>query len=223
MTTPRKRVLIHGLFLRGYVMRPMARHFRARGHDVLILDYPTRSQTLAQSAAAWAPRIREFAQGQPIDCVGHSLGGLLIRHLRLHFPEQIRRAATLGTPHQNSAAALYFRRFRRGKLIAQSWPQALDGQAPEWDARIPLLSLAGTRSKGVGSSFGLFRGEPSDGTVAVAETRLPQAAAYCELPYGHTRLIFARRVMDVLDAWFDDSDREQPPWVWNADNGYNGK
>lgn len=215
METPRKRVLIHGLFVNGHIMRPLARHFRAQGHNILIIDYPTRSQTLADSAAHWAPQIRAFADEQALEFVGHSLGGLLLRHIALHFSGQIRRAATLGTPHRHSAAGAYFRRFHQGRLIGQSWPQALDGQAPNWDANIPLLSIAGCKSNGLGKWFGLFRDEASDGTVAVAETRLPEAQAYCDLPYGHTSMLFAREVMHVLDEWFATGDSRHPAFRRN--------
>lgn len=198
----KKLVLVHGLFVCGRIMRPLARHFHGLGYETLILDYPTRTKTLAETADDWLPRIRQFADGEPLDFVGHSLGGLLIRHLRARMPTQMRRVATLGTPHIESAAGQYFRRFRDGKIIGKSWQNALDGHAPAWDADIPLLSVAGTKSNGLGKWFGLFRDEISDGTVALAETRLPQAAAYCEVPYGHTSMLFAKEVHEVLVRWF---------------------
>lgn len=190
-------------------MRPMARRFRRLGYDVLIVDYPTRRQTPAQSAAAWVPHIRRFAGGQTVSCIGHSLGGLFIRHLHPYLPEQIHRVVTLGTPHLHSAAGQYFRRFWRGRLIGQSWEEGLDGRAPAWDARIPLLSIAGTRAQGVGKWFGLFRDEANDGTVAVSETRLPQAQGYRELPYSHTGLIFAGEVVAVAHEWLVVDDKKQ--------------
>lgn len=204
MTAPRKLVLIHGLFVNRHVMYALARHFRRQGRDVLLLNYPTCRQTLAQTARQWLPRIQAFAGEAQVDVIAHSLGGLLLRHLRQMWPQGFHRAVTLGTPHLGSAAGAYFHRFRHGKLLGQSWPYALDGHAPEWHAACPLLSLAGTRASGVGSLFGLFRGEASDGTVSVAETRLPQAAAYCELPCSHTGMLFAKAVIEVCDAWLQD-------------------
>lgn len=215
MSAPRKLVLVHGLLVNGHVMRPLARHFRNAGYDTLIVDYPTRSRTLTDSADAWLPRIRAFADGQALDLIGHSLGGLLIRHLRIRMPQEIRRVVTLGTPHMQSAAGAYFRRFYRGKMIGASWADALDGHAPPWDSAIPLLSIAGTKAKGLGKWFGLFRGEPSDGTVAVAETRLPQATAYCDLPYGHTGMLFAREVMHVASEWLESGTSRHPALFLN--------
>lgn len=215
MTASRKVVIIHGLFVCGHIMRPFARHLRRNGYDTLIADYPTRRRTLSDNADDWAPRIMQFADGDAVDMIGHSLGGLLIRHLRLRLPQHIRRVATLGTPHIHSAAGEYFRRFRHGNLIAQSWPDALDGHAPPWDATIPLLSLAGTKAGGIGTWFGLFRDEASDGTVAVAETRLPEAAAYAELPYSHTGMLFAKEVMQATTQWLVDGHSHHPAFQLN--------
>lgn len=217
MNNARKVVLVHGLFVNRHIMRPLARHFRRQGYDTLTVNYPTRSRTLAETAAILLPQIEAFADGQPVDLIGHSLGGLLIRHLRLLLPPgRIRRAATLGTPHLHSAAAQYFRRFWHGKIIAQSWPQALDGNAPPWDAAIPLLSIAGTKARGVGTWFGLFREEASDGTVAVWETRIPNAAGVCDLPYGHTSMLFAREVMDILTQWLENGRCAHPGYQESA-------
>lgn len=198
---PRKLVLVHGLFVNGYIMYGLARYFRKQGREVLVMDYPTCRQALAETAALWLPRLQDFAGKEALDFVGHSLGGLLIRHFHTLWPQGFHRVVTLGTPHTHSAAGAYFRRFYDGKLIGLSWPQGLDGQAPPWDSSVPLLSVAGTRGSGLGTCFGLFRGEASDGTVAVAETRLPQAAAYAELPYTHTGMLFSKRVAKLADAW----------------------
>lgn len=203
MNAPRKLVLVHGLFVNRHIMTALARYFRQRGWQLLVLNYPTTRQTLAQTAADWLPRIQAFADGEKLDFVGHSLGGLLLRHLCQQWPQGFHRAVTLGTPHICSAAGEYFHRFHQGKLLGLSWPEALDGNAPPWDARIPLLSLAGTKSSGLGTWFGLFRDEASDGTVAVAETRLPQASACCELPYSHTQMLFSRKVCEVVEAWLE--------------------
>ncbi|MDO5090337.1 MAG: alpha/beta fold hydrolase [Cardiobacteriaceae bacterium] len=209
MHASRKLVLIHGLFLNRHIMGRLARHFRRRGWQVLTLDYPTTRQTLADTAADWLPRIQAFAAGDSVDAVGHSLGGLLIRHLQAQWPQGFHRVVTLGTPHNGSVTGAYFHGFAKGALIGQAWPHGLDGHAPAWHADIPLLSIAGTKNTGVGSLFGLFRDQAGDGTVTVAETRLAEAAAYCDLPYSHTGMLFAREIADVATAWLGERAHPQ--------------
>ena len=89
--------------------------------------------------------------------------------------------------------------------VAQHLPRIQDfaADAPPWDPAIPLLSIAGTKSFGIGSTLRLFAAdEPNDGTVAVAETELPEAAAYHRLPTTHTALQFDSDAAQLVNAWF---------------------
>ena len=203
---PPKVLLVHGLFMRATMLRPMMAQLRRRGYRCLALTYPTRKQTLHDSVAQHLPRIVEFADDAPLFAIGHSLGGLYIRHLHQQWPQGLAagRVVTLGTPHLGSKVGRYFyeRPWRR-RILGHCWEQGLDGNAPAWDAAIPLLSIAGTKSVGVGSALGIFAAdEPNDGTVAVSETELPQAAALYRLHTSHSALQFDRQAAVLADRWF---------------------
>ena len=203
---PPKVLLVHGLFMRATMLRPMMAQLRRRGYRCLALTYPTRKQTLHDSVAQHLPRIVEFADDAPLFAIGHSLGGLYIRHLHQQWPQRLAagRVVTLGTPHLGSKVGRYFyeRPWRR-RILGHCWEQGLDGNAPAWDAAIPLLSIAGTKAIGVGSALGIFAAdEPNDGTVAVSETELPQAAAFYRLHTSHSALQFDRTAAALADRWF---------------------
>ena len=203
---PAKVLLVHGLFMRATMLRPMMAQLRRRGYRCLALTYPTRKQTLHDSVAQHLPRIVEFADDAPLFAIGHSLGGLYIRHLHQQWPQRLAagRVVTLGTPHLGSKVGRYFyeRPWRR-RILGHCWEQGLDGNAPAWDAAIPLLSIAGTKAVGVGRMFGIFAAdEANDGTVAVSETELPQAAALYQLPTSHSALQFDRTAIALADRWF---------------------
>ena len=201
-----KILLVHGLFMRATMMMPLATRLRRQGFVCLALTYPTRQQTLHDSVAQHLPRIQDFAADAPLYAVGHSLGGLYLRHLLAAWPEGLAhsRVVTLGTPHLGSKVGAYFReRGWRRSIIGHCWEAGLDGSAPPWDPAIPLLSIAGTKSFGIGSTLRLFAAdEPNDGTVAVAETELPEAAAYHRLPTTHTALQFDSDAAQLVNAWF---------------------
>lgn len=150
MTTPTKKVLlVHGLFMQAAMMKPLAARLRRQGYTCLALTYPTRKQTLHDSVIAHLPRIQDFAGGGPLHAVGHSLGGLYLRHLLAIWPQGLAggRIVTLGTPHLGSKVGAYLRaRGWQGNLLGHCWEAGLDGHAPPWDADIPLLSVAGTKS-----------------------------------------------------------------------------
>lgn len=203
---PAKVLLVHGLFMRAAMLQPMAVQLRRRGYQCLALTYPTRKQTLHDSVAQHLPQIQAFADGDPLYAVGHSLGGLYLRHLHQQWPQGLARGCvvTLGTPHLGSKVGRYFHEHPwRRRILGHCWEQGLDGDAPAWDAAIPLLSIAGTKAVGVGRAFGIFAAdEPNDGTVAVSETELPQAAALYQLPTSHSALQFDRKAALLADRWF---------------------
>ena len=218
---PPKVLLVHGLFMRATMLRPMMAQLRRRGYRCLALTYPTRKQTLHDSVAQHLPRIVEFADDAPLFAIGHSLGGLYIRHLHQQWPQRLAagRVVTLGTPHLGSKVGRYFyeRPWRR-RILGHCWQQGLDGNAPAWDAAIPLLSIAGTKAIGVGSALGIFAAdEPNDGTVAVSETELPQAAAFYRLHTSHSALQFDRTAAALADRWFHGEAPETETIVQSAD------
>ena len=218
---PPKVLLVHGLFMRATMLRPMMAQLRRRGYQCLALTYPTRNQTLHDSVAQHLPQIQDFAGDASLFAIGHSLGGLYLRHLHQQWPQGLAagRVVTLGTPHLGSKVGRYFyeRPWRR-RILGHCWEQGLDGNAPAWDAAIPLLSIAGTKAIGVGSALGIFAAdEPNDGTVAVSETELPQAAAFYRLHTSHSALQFDRTAAALADRWFHGEAPETETIVQSAD------
>jgi hypothetical protein len=63
--------------------------------------------------------------------------------------------------------------------------------------------VAGTRSIGLGRFFGKLPGD-NDGTVAVAETRVPGLAAHATLPVSHSGLVFSAPVAALVERFLHD-------------------
>ena len=100
----------------------------------------------------------------------------------------------LGTPAGGSAVA---RRLRGSAwtrwLVGRSVERGLLGEVPPWTGRAELGVISGDRSLGVGRLVTHLPG-PNDGTVAVAETRLPGAVAHLVLHSSHMGLVFSSTV-----------------------------
>jgi pimeloyl-ACP methyl ester carboxylesterase len=184
-------VLIHGLFLRGEVMAPMAARLRHAGFATRVFTYPTLAQSPGENARA-LKRLTDDIDAPAVHFVGHSLGGLVLRHFfARNAPERPGRVVTLGTPHRYSQAARVLARFEFARqLLNKSLEHGLLGDVPPWDGRHELGSIAGTMSVGLGRLIGGLHG-PSDGTVAVDETRLEHQRDHICLPLTHMALIFA--------------------------------
>lgn len=183
-------ILIHGLWMPGLDMSLLKRRLEPQGYRCHILRYASLRRTPRENAR------RLLEQCDRIDApvlhfVGHSLGGLVIRHMFDLEPQRPGRVVTLGTPHRPSHTAQIMYRAALLPLLGLSIEQGLIGGAPAWSSSHPLGSIAGTLGLGLGRLIpGLAK--PNDGTVAVAETECPGMVDHIKLPLTHTSLLFSR-------------------------------
>ena len=190
-------VLVHGLWMPGRDMAVLARRLRRAGHTPRLFRYASTRAPAAEHGAALAGFVASLPRdgSAEVHLVGHSLGGLVIRHaLNRGIDRGIDRpgrVVTLGTPHRGSsvARALAGRRTTRW-LLGRAWEDGLDGDLPPWTGARELGTIAGTRPHGVGQFFGPLE-RPHDGTVAVAETRLP-GVPHATVATSHMGLLFSR-------------------------------
>jgi pimeloyl-ACP methyl ester carboxylesterase len=185
-------ILVHGLWMNGLDMTLLRHRIAAAGYAAHQFRYPTVRQSPAENAHDLAAFARRLPQ-PVVHFVGHSLGGLVLRHLFHAHPDQRPgRVVTLGTPHQQSSAARGFLRLPRGRdLLGRSLEQGLLGDAPAWDGGRDLGSIAGAMWLGLGL---LVRGipRPSDGTVAVSETLLDGMRDHVTVMASHGGLLLSR-------------------------------
>jgi pimeloyl-ACP methyl ester carboxylesterase len=199
-------VFVHGLFLNGAEFALLRRRLTATlGFESHRFSYPTVrgsiSATLAQ-LSAFVERI----EADRIHFVGHSLGGVVLcRYFQRARCERGGRVVLLGSPLVGSRSAQAVARhawLRRvvGPLVAEELVQPCEPRT--WSCERELGLIAGDSPLGLGRFFAKFE-EPSDGTVAVNETRLPGHTAHLVLPVSHMGMLVsplvARQVANFLD------------------------
>lgn len=188
-------VLVHGIWLPGYEMMVLQRRLRRRGYHCHLFPYASLRRPPRENAA----RLAEFVDridAPVLHFVGHSLGGLVIRHLFDYQPQQRPgRIVTLGTPHKPSHTAQLLYRAALLPLLGMSIDQGVIGGAPHWTGSHPLGSIAGSVGIGLGRLVpGLPK--PNDGTVAVSETECPGMSDHITLPVTHTSMLFSAPVAE---------------------------
>ena len=192
--TPEAVVLVHGLWVSGLDMSLLRMRLRHAGFEARQFSYPS----VRSSPRSNAIELNAFIQslhGDTVHLVGHSLGGLVIRHLFHEYPGQRPgRVVTLGTAHRPSSAAKSLARWPPGRmLLGESLRGGLLGGLPPWPAQRELGCIAGTLRFGMGTFLPGIP-QPSDGTVAVEETRLPEMRDHISFPVSHFGLLVSRRV-----------------------------
>lgn len=193
-------------------MRPLARRLRQAGFETHCFGYPSR-RTVADNArrlSAWL-EARGLTGDRSPSFVAHSLGGLVLAHFLsrepIHPPP---RLVLLGTPLRGSGVARQLARWRPGRwLLGGALEAGLLGDAPALNPG-PILLIAGNRTIGPGRLVPGGLSGPSDGTVAIDETRSPALTAHRILPVNHFGMLLSRQVAEETAAFLAADDSANP-------------
>lgn len=187
-------VLVHGLWMSGWVMAALRRWLGRHGYHVVPFSYPAVRADLATNAAT-LHRFLAHVPGERVHLVGHSLGGLVILTLLQRHPSaRSGRVVLLGSPVAGCVAAAALARWSWGRaLLGRSLPQWSPGSAAAALANREVGMIAGNLGRGLGGLVTRFPG-PHDGAVTVAETRVPGLADHLVLPVGHSGMLVSRAV-----------------------------
>ena len=191
-------VLVHGIWMTGLDLLLLRTRLRAAGYAATIARYPSLRLPPRENARFVREAV-ERVEADVVHLVGHSLGGLVILHmLRDDPPRQPGRVVLLGSPVQGSGVARVLSSHRMTRLLLGRSGEAglLGGGAPP-PADREIGTIAGDVPLGVGRVLGGCDG-PHDGTVAVAETRIPGARDHVTLPVTHAGLLTAQAVADEV-------------------------
>ena len=200
-------VLLHGIWMPAAEMLFIKRRFEAEhGMSCHLFDYRSVRVALDDNAR----ELRRFvaALDQPtLHLVGHSLGGIVaLRMLASTDGPRPGRVVCLGSPLGGSRAARQLERRRWGRaILGHSLPQgAIAEPASVWAAdvirRREVGVIAGSVSAGLGRLFASFD-EQNDGSVAVAETRVPGLTDHIVMRVSHTGMLVSRAVADQAAAF----------------------
>lgn len=204
-------ILLHGVWMRGVTLWPLARRMRAAGFTVETPDYASVAGGVEAAAASLRDRLRRSGAGT-VHLVGHSLGGLVaLEAVRGGGELPPGRIVCLGSPLKGSAAARGLARLPGGRrMLGRSAPALITG-IPAWNGAREVGVIAGCLPLGFGRAFAGLAA-PHDGTVAVEETRLPGIADHRTVRASHTGLLFSAAAAE-LAIGFLSRGRFAPPSV----------
>lgn len=202
-------VLVHGYLRQGLNMRFLAQKLAALGYATLSPTLPAVLGNVAGCSERLAAFLEEnLPKGAaPVHFVGHSMGGLIIRHyLSAHRVSELGRVVLIGVPNRGSPQSRNVT--DRIPALVHLSPALSDLAEPGLDIPPPLNDpapdigvIAGTHSR----LFGNFLlGEPggeNDGRVRVESARFSGAADEILLPLNHIRLHWRVETVRLVDSF----------------------
>ena len=191
---PRERViLVHGLWFGAWAMGRLARRLGEAGFVARHFRYGSISAGLESHAR----RLHEFClhhQGESLQFVAHSLGGLVVLNMLSRFDSLAPgRVVLLGSPLAGSAVARKAGAIRPARRLFGPVGRGLEAGYAGFPDGWEVGMIAGSRGFGLGLLVGGVGG-PNDGTVAVAETQHRQLRDHVVLPVTHTGMLFSAKV-----------------------------
>ena len=194
----RRIVLLHGLWMPGAAMHWLAAHLKTAGYAPEVFSY----HSIADGPDMAVPRLIELLQaGTGADIVAHSLGGLIALQALCEAPElQVARVVCLGSPLTGSGAATGMLRWAPAAALLGRSAALLHTGIACWQGRAQVGVIAGRVPHGLGALFAGFDGE-HDGTVAIAETRLPGLADHVVVDASHSGLLFSTEAVEQTLAF----------------------
>lgn len=200
-------VYVHGMWMPGEEMLFVKHHLESQhGYRGFLFRYPSVRGTLDENAELLADFVANTDAAQ-VHLVGHSLGGVLaLRMLSLHPEMKPGRVVCLGSPLSGSRAARILHQTDWGSaILGKTVGEALvNYDTIEWADAVTKVrevgSIAGTTPVGLGRLVANFK-EPNDGTVAVAETKLPGLKDHLCMAHSHSTMVVAKDAADQVVAF----------------------
>ncbi|MBS0432740.1 MAG: alpha/beta fold hydrolase [Proteobacteria bacterium] len=206
-------ILLHGLWMRGFSMLALRARLLRAGYAVHGFEYASVVEPPPRTLARLRRRIAALTASRAsadVHLVGHSLGGMLALQCAREAGGTLPpgRIVCLGTPLTGSAAARAFAGRPFGQfLFGYSAAELVDGVSA-WRGGREVGVIAGSLSHGLGAHLAHFEDE-NDGTVAVAETRLPGISDHCVVAASHTGLLFSAEAAEQTVAFLRDGRFEK--------------
>lgn len=203
-------VLVHGLLLAPWAMKPLGGQLARAGYDPRYFGYRDLRRPVQENAAALADFIRAQKPAHPPHIVAHSLGGLVTLRMLHEHDVSVGRVVALGSPFLGAYTAKWFRAHGGNVFIQKSWDGALDGTGPDHVPEgVELGVVAGT--KGLQHNIIVWSlPKPNDGTVSLSETKVRGATDRCEFAINHNALIWTRRAVGPIVQFLENGAFNRP-------------
>ncbi|PMJ98920.1 cobinamide adenolsyltransferase [Vibrio sp. 10N.261.55.A7] len=192
-----KIVFLHGLYMHGVALLPLSQRLNRLGYQTDVVSYNSVNID-AESLFEEIDTILDPFTTNVL--VGHSLGGLMIKHYlasRNPAKTRISHVVAIGSPIQGASIAEKLTEMGLGALLGNSPKHGLEKHQDEWSFPQKLGCIAGVLPIGLRPI--LLDNEQCDGTVTVEETKIEGMTDHLKLNSNHTSLLYSHYIPNQID------------------------
>ncbi|MEZ8102658.1 esterase/lipase family protein [Vibrio bivalvicida] len=200
-----KIIILHGLYMHGMVMQPLSHKLREFGYRTKILSY---NSVAIDEQQVFSAIDSALSDAMPNILVGHSLGGLIIKHyLQSRQPSEnvVSHVVTIGSPMQGASIVTRIQELGMSAILGNSPSFGLAQHEGDWSFPQKLGCIAGTLPLGARALLLMDSKMVSDGTVTVEETKIEGMTDHTEIKSSHTSLIYSSIVPGQVHHFVQNS------------------
>ncbi|PAB60996.1 alpha/beta fold hydrolase [Anaeromicrobium sediminis] len=204
-----KVVLVHGYNKNSNDMKVLKRNLEKIGYKGVVVDLPLTYKEIEYCAFVFEGIIYEIIKNlkpnEKINIVGHSTGGLIIRHLlsTSKYISKINKCVLVATPNNGSELAdiagnmskILINIFKTLKSLQCQEVKALK---LENSHEIEIGAIAGNRNN---LFLGYLLSDENDGRVTVKSVKFAGLKDFVVLPYGHKEIHYMWETARLIDTF----------------------
>ncbi|WP_245684750.1 alpha/beta hydrolase [Orenia metallireducens] len=205
----KKVILIHGYNKNQKDMITLKENLTKLGYNGLLVSLPLTFKRIEYCTSLFEERVEEIIptldKNEKISLVGHSTGGLIIRHFlsKTKHTAKIDRSVLIATPNQGSqlatiAAKLSTTFTKVFKTLDSLHPNNIKKLNLKDISTVEVGAIAGNKSNLL---LGKLLAEENDGRVQISSVNYYGLKDFIILPYGHKEIHHQFRTAELVDSF----------------------
>lgn len=205
----KKIILIHGYNKKSKDMKVLKNNLETKGYEGILVDLPLTFKEIEHSTNILenmiSEIIKDIGMDEKIHLVGHSTGGLIIRHLLTitKYLHKIGKCVLIATPNNGSELAdiagsnlkIAMKILRTLKSLQSENIKKLKLKD---DHGIEIAAIAGNKQN---LFLGRFLNGENDGRVTINSVKFDGLNDFISLQYGHKDIHYQFETAELIDSF----------------------
>lgn len=201
-------LLIHGFHRTYKDMTPLRNFLLSRDYRVSRINLPLTFTTIEDATKVLIEiaekKIPKLDSDEKIHLVGHSTGGLIIRHFLAisDFLPYVKRCVLIATPNHGYKLADYAEKLSKKYITVYKTMKSLQAdqvnQLKLIGREVEIGAIAGTKSSPIISKI---VGTPNDGRLHINEVKYDELTDFITLPFNHTQIHKREETAEFVDRF----------------------